>query len=75
MSSDDLKNDSSRNTCSFNAQIFLLLSGERGVDFKTGEGKKFIYGAVNPPVTREGGSEKKRLELLLGMSYTSTKRL
>lgn len=29
------------------------------MDFETGEGKKFIYGAVNPPVTREGGSEKK----------------
>lgn len=32
---------------------------ERGVDFVTGEGKKFIYGAVNPPVTQEDGSEKK----------------
>lgn len=43
MSSDDLKNDSSRNTCAFNAHIFLLLSGERGVDFKTGEGKKSLF--------------------------------
>lgn len=42
------------------------------MDFETGEGKKFIYGAVNPPVTREDGSEKKLLELLFGMSYTST---
>lgn len=55
MSSDDLKkkkNDSSRNTCTFNAHISSSFLGlKRGVDFVTGEGKKFIYGAVNPPVT------------------------
>lgn len=30
------------------------------MDFEAGEGKTFIYGAVNPPVTREDGSEKKK---------------
>lgn len=35
------------------------------MDFETGEGKKFIYGAVNPPVTREDGSEKKSAGIVI----------
>lgn len=74
MSSDDLKKKRetpAETHALFNAHISYFFQGNAGRTL-TGEGKKFIYGAFNPPVTREDGSEKKRLGLLLGMSYTST---
>lgn len=48
MSSDDLKNDSSRNTCAFNAQIFLLLSGERGWISRLGKVKSLFMVPLIP---------------------------